>query len=268
MASSDEGEIRDQRAGDLKATSLSHAERNGVDRQDRQRNRHSSPDFDTASRYSNSSRRSRSPRGYKRSRDDRDRFPNARARDQDSRRGRGGRNDYRREEHKRPRVAYDDLDHPAPRGSNQGYDNDWRSRRDRERDRSRERHRSHRGRDRFSGRSPPRHRRSPSPRQYQRGDRRDGQQFVGEGYSDRHDSSRELRYDDADMSARDNNFAARKDSVGEANDAVKDDAKTQKDTTQNGDSAHAAATRWVMLSLLSSFLFPILLFSRSLVILK
>ncbi|KAL6891776.1 protein kinase [Trichoderma longibrachiatum] len=242
MASSDEGEIRDQRAGDLKATSLSHAERNGVDRQDRQRNRHSSPDFDTASRYSNSSRRSRSPRGYKRSRDDRDRFPNARARDQDSRRGRGGRNDYRREEHKRPRVAYDDLDHPAPRGSNQGYDNDWRSRRDRERDRSRERHRSHRGRDRFSGRSPPRHRRSPSPRQYQRGDRRDGQQFVGEGYSDRHDSSRELRYDDADMSARDNNFAARKDSVGEANDAVKDDAKTQKDTTQNGDSAHAAAT--------------------------
>ncbi|PTB67728.1 protein kinase [Trichoderma citrinoviride] len=247
MASSDEGEIRDQRAGDLKATSLSHAERNGVDRQDRQRNRNSSPDFDTASRYSNSSRRSRSPRGYKRSRDDRDRFPNARARDQDSRRDRGGRNDYRREEqHKRSRIAYDDLDRPAPRGSNQSYDHDWRSRRDRERERSRERQRFQRGRDRYSERSPPRHRRSPSPRQYQRGDRRDGQQFVRDGYSDRRDS-RELRYDDADVSARDNNSAARKDSVGDANEAVKDDAKSHKDTAQNGDSASAATTNDVQM---------------------
>ncbi|KAL6880779.1 protein kinase [Trichoderma novae-zelandiae] len=241
MASSDEGEIRDQRAGDLKATSLSHAERNGVDRQDRQRNRNSSPDFDTASRYSNSSRRSRSPRGYKRSRDDGDRFPNARARDQDARRDRGARNDYRREEHKRSRVAYDDLDRPAPRGSNQGYDHDWRSRRDREHDRSRERHRFQRGRDRFSERSPPRQNRSPSPRQYQRGDRRGGKQFVREGYSDRRDS-RDLRYDDADGSARGNNSAARKASVEDANEAGKYDAKSQKDTTQNGDSAPGATT--------------------------
>ncbi|KAH0525588.1 hypothetical protein TsFJ059_007936 [Trichoderma semiorbis] len=239
-SSSDEGEIVEQRAGDLKATSLSHAERNGVDRQDRQRNRHSSPDFDTTSRHSNSSRRSRSPpRGYKRSRDDRDQFPPARARDQDPRHDRGAYDDYRRDGPKRSRVAYDDLDRPAARNSNQGYD--WRSRRDRERDRSRDRDRYHRGRDRYSERPSPRPR-SPSPRQYRRGDKRAGDRFVREGYSDRHDS-RELRYDDADVGARGNNHAARKASVGDSNQALKGHAKSDKDTTENGDSAGTATSK-------------------------
>ncbi|KAH6610012.1 cmgc dyrk prp4 kinase [Trichoderma cornu-damae] len=234
-SSSDEGEIL-ERAGDLKATSLSHAERNGVDRQDRQRNRYSSPDFDTTSRYSNSSRRSRSPRGYKRPRDNRDPFPPARARDQPSRHDRH--DDYRRDEYKRSRVAYDDLDRPASRTSNQGYD--WRSRRDRERDRSRERDRYHRDRERHSEQSP--RPRSPSPHQYRRGDKRAGSRFLREGRSNRHDT-RELRYDDADVSTRGNSSAARKASVGDANRALKDHAKYQKDTTQNGDSATTAITR-------------------------
>ncbi|RFU76251.1 cmgc dyrk prp4 kinase [Trichoderma arundinaceum] len=236
-SSSDEGEIVEERAGDLKATSLSHAERNGVDRQDRQRNRHSSPDPDTTSKYSNSSRRSRSPRGYKRSRDDRDHFPPARARDQDSRHERGAYDDYRRDEYKRSRVAYDDLDRPASRTPNQGHD--WRSRRDRERDRSRERDRYHRDRDRYSERSP--RPRSPSPHQYRRGDKRAGNRFVREG-SGRHDS-RELRYDDADVSARGNNSAARKASVGDKNQALKGHAKSQKDTTQNGNSVATSISR-------------------------
>ncbi|KAL7792099.1 serine/threonine protein kinase [Trichoderma ceciliae] len=238
-SSSDEGEIVDEKAGDLKATSLSHAERNGVDRQDRQRNRNSSPDFDTASRHSNSSRRSRSPRGYKRSRDDRDRFPPARARDQDSRHDRGAYDDYRRDDNKRSRVAYDDLDHPTSRTSNLGYD--WRSRRDRERDRSRERDRYHRDRDRYSERSP--RPRSPSPRQYRRGDKRAGNRFVREGYSDRQHGSRELRYDDVDVSSRGNNSAPRKASVGDTSQARKDHAKFQKGTIQNGDSVRTAISR-------------------------
>ncbi|KAM0262757.1 hypothetical protein ACHAQJ_001551 [Trichoderma viride] len=236
MTSSDEGEIVEERAGDLKATSLSHVERNGVDRQDRQRNRNSSPDLDTTSRHSNSSRRSRSPRGYKRSRDDRDRFPPTRPRDQDSRHDRGAYDDYRRDDYKRSRVAYDDLDQPASRPSNQGYD--WRNRRDRERDQSRERDRYHRDRNRYSERSP--RPRSPSPHQYRRGDKRAGDRFVREGYSDRHDS-RELRYDDADMSAR--GSAARKASVGNANQALKGHAKSHKDATRNGGAVPAAISR-------------------------
>ncbi|KAL9489753.1 hypothetical protein ACSS6W_002030 [Trichoderma asperelloides] len=239
-SSSDEGEILEERAGDLKATSLSHAERNGVDRKDRQRNRNSSPDLDTTSKYNNSSRRSRSPRGFKRSRDDRDRLPPSRARDQDARHDRGAYDDHRRDEYKRSRVAYDDLDRPASRTANQGYD--WRGRRDRERDRSRERDRYHRDRDRYSERSP--RPRSPSPHQYRRGDKRGGDRFVREGYSDRHDS-RTLRYDDADVSTRGNNSAARKASAGDTNQALEDDAKTQKETTHNDGSMPAAISREV-----------------------
>lgn len=238
-SSSDEGEIV-ERAGDLKATSLSHAERNGVDRKDRQRNRNSSPDLDTTSKYNNnSSRRSRSPRGFKRSRDDRDRLP-PRARDQDARHDRGASDDHRRDDYKRSRVAYDDLDRPASRTANQGYD--WRSRRDRERDRSRERDRYHRDRDRYSERSP--RPRSPSPHQYRRGDKRGGDRFVREGFSDQH-SSRTLRYDDGDVNTRGNNSSARKASAGDANRAREDDAKSHKGNTQNDGSVPAAISRCV-----------------------
>ncbi|PON25727.1 CMGC/DYRK/PRP4 protein kinase [Trichoderma gamsii] len=237
-SSSDEGEIV-ERAGDLKATSLSHADRNGVDRKDRQRNRNSSPDIDSTSKHNNSSRRSRSPRGFKRSRDDRDRLP-PRARDQDARHDRGASDDHRRDDYKRSRVAYDDLDRPASRTANQGYD--WRSRRDRERDRSRERDRYHRERDRYSERSP--RPRSPSPHQYRRGDKRGGDRFVREGFSDRPDS-RTLRYDDGDVSTRGNNSAARKAFAGDRNQALENDAKTHKGTTQNDGSGPAAISREV-----------------------
>src|SRR5687768_15676495 len=81
-ASSDEGEIVESGVEDLKATSLPKKfQGNGVDRQDRHRNRYSaskSPDYDDKANNDDDdhprhgSRRSRSPRGFKRSRDDRD----------------------------------------------------------------------------------------------------------------------------------------------------------------------------------------------------
>ncbi|KAG6021331.1 hypothetical protein E4U41_002521 [Claviceps citrina] len=109
-SSSDEGEIIEGGTGDLKATSLKRHSGNGIDRQDRHRSRQSSPDHDTASRYSGSSRRSRSPRGHKRTRDDRDTY--GRGRDRDSRQIRTRYHDSRRDDYRRPRIAYDDLDRP------------------------------------------------------------------------------------------------------------------------------------------------------------
>ncbi|CAI4211923.1 unnamed protein product [Parascedosporium putredinis] len=87
-ASSEEGEIIESVVADLKATSLPSTGRNGVDRQDRHRRRASpskSPD------HVHPDRRSNSPRGYKRSRDDRDnRDQNSSRHGGDARRFRSG----------------------------------------------------------------------------------------------------------------------------------------------------------------------------------
>lgn len=45
------------------------------------------------------------------------------------------------------------------------------------------------------------------------------------------------------MSTRGNNSAARKASAGDTNQALEDDAKTQKETTQNDGSVSAAILR-------------------------
>ncbi|KAF6809707.1 serine threonine-protein kinase prp4 [Colletotrichum sojae] len=174
-SSSDEGEIIEYDAAvDLKATSLPKKfEGNGVDRQDRTRDRYSaskSPDYDHPVRHHNSSgsgsgsgsgpghnhnlnhnhnhtsRRSRSPppRGFKRSRDERDYQGGGR---QDTRRFRVHYEDGHRDDHRRSRVSYEDLDRPVSRGSNHSYD-EREADRSRDRDRDRDRYRE-RERDRY-----------------------------------------------------------------------------------------------------------------------
>lgn len=140
-SSSDEGEIADDGATHMKATSMPRVSRSGVDRQDRLPNRHASSDDDSASNHNSN----RSSRGYKRGHDDyssRDRY-----RHHDSR---YSRDDHGRDAYKRSRVSYDDIDTPSS------------SNRDRSRDRYRDRHgSSHRDRrPRSRSRSP--HRRYDS----------------------------------------------------------------------------------------------------------
>ncbi|KAJ4425191.1 U4/U6 small nuclear ribonucleoprotein prp4 [Gnomoniopsis sp. IMI 355080] len=114
-SSSDEGEIREDGVEESKASTLPHAEGNGVDRQDRRARPDRSPD-----RGDYNSRRPRSPRGYKRSRDD-DRGSYIRG-------GRGGpdprrfRVHYEDDAAPRARLAYNDPDRPISRGRYEDVD--------------------------------------------------------------------------------------------------------------------------------------------------
>ncbi|KFA80299.1 hypothetical protein S40288_05915 [Stachybotrys chartarum IBT 40288] len=147
-SSSDEGEILEHGKNDLKATSLPYAERSGVDRQDRNRTRDSSPDYDARPRYGTSARRS-SPRGFGRYRDSRD-YQHHDRRDRNARRNGPPNETSHRDDYRRSRVAYEDLDRPASRASELSYDGRHRERdRDhpRYRDRSRDRHYERENRD-------------------------------------------------------------------------------------------------------------------------
>ncbi|KAF4968769.1 hypothetical protein FSARC_3898 [Fusarium sarcochroum] len=221
-SSSDEGEIIENGAEDLKATSLQHTGGSSVDRQDRQKSRLSTPDHDTASRYSNNSRRSISPRGYKRSHDERDRdrdYHNPRPRDPESRNFRHNYEDARRDDSRKPRGPYDDLDRPASRASNFSYGG---------RDRSRDREYYRDGdRDRYSNKRP--RNRSRSPHRSRRADRGRFDRFVKEGHYDRRDdASRGLKYDD---SSRDGGSMSKKTTVGEASRAQGHNAKPDQGLT-------------------------------------
>ncbi|KAM5366275.1 hypothetical protein ACJZ2D_010623 [Fusarium nematophilum] len=225
-SSSDEGEIIENGVHDLKATSLQHAGGSSVDRQDRQKSRLSTPDHDSASRHSNASRRSISPRGFKRPYDDRDRerdrgYRGARPRDHDSRSFRVQYEDTRRDDHRRPRGPYDDLDRPASRASNVSYD---------DRDRSRERdHYRDKDRDWYANKRP--RNRSRSPRRDRRADRGRFDRFVREGhYERRDDASRGLKYDD-DRGSRNGSFVSKRTTVGEASRARGYDAKPDQGLT-------------------------------------
>ncbi|KYK54463.1 hypothetical protein DCS_06421 [Drechmeria coniospora] len=135
-SSSDEGEIRDDGHGALKASHQTSQTGNGVDRQGRPRD--PSPSHDYASRAGAAAHRpSRSPRGFKRSREDGDyyvgghdrhdtRQPRSR-RDDRQRNGYHGRDrdprsyshydEAPRDEYRRSRVSYEDLDRPLAHGS-------------------------------------------------------------------------------------------------------------------------------------------------------
>ncbi|KAI1828542.1 kinase-like protein [Xylaria intraflava] len=135
-SSSDEGEIVENRVGNSKATSLPQIDGHAVDRMDRTRagfSRSRSPEYLNGSRHHPAtSRRSRSPRGLKRSHDDRDYYRGSRL-DPDPRRFRVHYEDPR-DSYRRPRIYYGDEDRPPSRQStaNLYYD-------DRDRDRARDR---------------------------------------------------------------------------------------------------------------------------------
>ncbi|GJN83226.1 U4/U6 small nuclear ribonucleoprotein prp4 [Purpureocillium lilacinum] len=162
--SSDEGEIRDDGNGDLKASPQTSRAGNGVDRQGRPRDPSPAPSRGSAS----SSRRSRSPRGFKRLRDDGDHYGGGR--DYDSRPSRSRRDDRRgrdrgrrpsdsvyddapRHDYRRTRISYEDLDRPAPHGSSFNESRQYRDDADQHRRRDQDRDRNgHRPRDGGYGR--------------------------------------------------------------------------------------------------------------------
>ncbi|KAI0136431.1 hypothetical protein BJ170DRAFT_601675 [Xylariales sp. AK1849] len=160
-ASSDEGEILENAVGDLKATSLPQIHGTGVDRPDRNRAKYSrsrSPEYGNGSRYSqDTSRRSRSPRGFKRSRNDREFHQGGRL-SADPRHFRVHYEDDHRDS-RRSRYSYDDDDRPPSRSPAPGlrYDD-----RDRARDYERPRERSRdRDRDDYPEKRPRNRTRSP-----------------------------------------------------------------------------------------------------------
>ncbi|EEU36473.1 uncharacterized protein NECHADRAFT_104634 [Fusarium vanettenii 77-13-4] len=233
-SSSDEGEIIENGAEDLKATSLQHTGRSSVDRQDRHKSRLSTPDHDSASRQSNTPRRSNSPRGSKRPYDDREK---ERDRDyygsrHDSGHYRSHYEDSRRDDNRRPRGLYDDLDRPASRASNYSYDG---------RDRSRERdHYRDKDRDWYANKRP--RNRSRSPHRSRRADRGRFDRFVREGqYDRRDDASGELKYDD-DRGSRNGGSVSKRTTVGEASRAQRHDAKPDKGLS-NGNGPSRSSLR-------------------------
>ncbi|KAF9871370.1 hypothetical protein CkaCkLH20_11017 [Colletotrichum karsti] len=242
-SSSDEGEIVENDAVDLKATSLPKKfEGNGVDRQDRTRDRYSaskSPEYDSHRNSHNhtSSRRSRSPRGFKRSRDERDYAGGGGGGRQDTRRFRVHYEDGPRDDYRRARVSYEDLDRPVSRGSNHSYDGRDRERsRDRDRDRFRERERD-RDRDRYPDKRA--RNRTRSPYRPPRGDRGRDDRHARDGGRDRlSDSFRGLKYDDhRDRDAR-NGDSTDGAAVGKDSRASRGDAKPVKEYTdqRNGNA--------------------------------
>ncbi|KAF3800995.1 Serine/threonine-protein kinase prp4 [Colletotrichum gloeosporioides] len=253
-SSSDEGEIIENDAVDLKATSLPKKfEGNGVDRQDRTRGRFSaskSPEHDshprhhTASNYnSSSSRRSRSPplRGFKRSRDERDYAGGDRGGRQDTRRFRVHYEDGPRDDYRRSRVSYEDLDRPPSRGSNLAYDDHDRDRsreRDRDRDRYRERERDRdRERDRYPDKRARNRTRSPyrPPQRNERG--RDDRYSRDSGRDRLSDSFRGLKYEDhRDRDTR-NGYSTNGGAVGKDFRASRGDAKPVKDSADQSNGS-------------------------------
>ncbi|EXF75209.1 hypothetical protein CFIO01_06167 [Colletotrichum fioriniae PJ7] len=244
-SSSDEGEIMENDAVDLKATSLPKKfEGNGVDRQDRTRDRRSasnSPEYDSSARHNHHhhlSRRSRSPpppRGFKRARDERDYAGGGR---QDTRRFRVHYEDGARDDYRRSRVSYEDLDRPPSRGSNNSYEARERNRsreRDAYRDRDRERDRE---RDRYPDKRQRNRTRSPyRPPRGERGGRDD--HYARDGGRDRlTDSFRSLKYDDnRDRNARNGGAAPNGVAVGMDSRASREDAKPVKDSADRENSA-------------------------------
>ncbi|GAP86020.1 putative CMGC DYRK PRP4 protein kinase [Rosellinia necatrix] len=185
-SSSDEGEIVENRGGNSKATSLPQIDGHGVDRMDRSRARFSrsrSPEYLNGPRHRPAaSRRSRSPRGLKRSHDDRDSYRGGRL-DPDPRRFRVHYEDSR-DSYRRTRISYDDEDRPPSRSSTTNLHYDDRDRnhgRDRARDRSQDR-------DRYSDKRP--RNRTRSPYNSSCGERDGGDAFRRENDRARRDTDR------------------------------------------------------------------------------
>jgi serine/threonine-protein kinase PRP4 len=245
-ASSDEGEIIEGVTEDLKAATLPGSDRNGVDRQDRpSRRRYSaskSPEHD-GRHQSFDSRRSRSPRGYKRPREDgREQQRDARDRGGGGGGGGGGRPSrpdnrsfrvHYEEPHndlRRARISYKDIDRPASGGSANKYsgrERDWnRDRYDRERDRDRNRDRDRGGdRDGYPDKRP--RQRSPSPYRGHAGDRRRDDRYSRreDRRFDRPDQARAVKYENQNRDSW-KEPASKRVAQGDPRSARKDDAKS------------------------------------------
>ncbi|KAI0514829.1 kinase-like domain-containing protein [Xylaria bambusicola] len=222
-SSSDEGEIVESRVGDSKATSLPHIDGHGVDRMDRNRARFSrsrSPDYLNGVRRQ---RRSRSPRGSKRSHDDRDSYRGGRV-DSDPRRFRVHYEDSRDNYH-RTRISYDDEDRPSSRSSAANLHYDDRDRnygRDRARDRSQDR-------DHYPDKRP--RNRTRSPYNSSRGERDRGE------YA-RRDSDR-VRRDPVRNGANSIRSSHHQKSPRPAQDSL--DASKQRSTVKTTDATSASS---------------------------
>ncbi|POR37726.1 Serine/threonine-protein kinase prp4 [Tolypocladium paradoxum] len=225
-SSSDEGEIRDDGIGELKASHQNSLGENGVDRQGR--NRDPSPALDSASRGSGSSRDDGDHYGgggrdydSRRSRVRRDERPrndyHTSGRDRGSRPPRNFCDDAPRDDHRRPRLSYEDLDAPSSRASSLYSDlrqnprnNDADQYRNRDRDRGGRRDRGRDwGRDRVDnhGREPsfdePHRRRSRSPHKSRHDDRPRGDRLAEDGMLDGRDrSARAVHFGDEPGSKR------------------------------------------------------------------
>ncbi|OAA54639.1 Protein kinase-like domain protein [Cordyceps fumosorosea ARSEF 2679] len=200
MSSSDEGEIFEANGADLKASSLTRAKGSSVDRRDRL------PDWESPDR---DARRSRSPRGYKRDRDDYD----ARSRRRDA--PRDSRDDY-----KRSRVSYDDLDRSSGRLDGRDIPNRSRNRsRDRSRDRYNDQGDRNRGySDRRERRGSPAHR----SRQDDQGSGRNGDGRRNHG----------LSYDDRDSTMA--SSGSRRSTGAPVPPTASRDAKSHKNSAETG----------------------------------
>ncbi|KAF1734588.1 Serine/threonine-protein kinase prp4 [Beauveria bassiana] len=213
MSSSDEGEILEAQGGDLKASPLPRTEGSSVDRRDRLYSR-DSPDRD--------SRNSRSPRGYKRGRDNYD----ARSRRRDApgqfRSDRDNRDDY-----KRSRVSYDDLDRSS------GRDLDQRAISDRSRDWSRDRYNGNERDRRHRSRSP-----VPRSRYDDQGD--SGRNARGARRASPGRRNYGLEYDDY----RDSTTASsgsRRSTGASVPSAANGDAKSHNNSSKTGTATHSEA---------------------------
>ena len=214
--SSDEGEIIES-VEDLKTTPLRASGRKGVDRQDRPRSPLKSPGYDRA--YS---RDSRSPRGHKRPRDDRDYRDQNGSHGDSLRRFRVHYEDGRSGNH-HGRGGYHDLDRPTPpngryRGAN------------RDRDRSRDRYsdRSDRGRNGY----PEKRQRTRSRSPYRRDARREGRYRRDDRRFDRRGGSPgTVMYDDHLGRDSRTDTASRRAGQEEAPRSPRNNAKPDKGST-------------------------------------
>ncbi|KAH8164670.1 hypothetical protein CIB48_g3564 [Xylaria polymorpha] len=241
-SSSDEGEIVESCVGNSKATSLRQLDGHGVDRIDRTRARLSrsrSPDNLNGLRHRPAtSRRSRSPRGLKRSHDDRDRDSYHGGRlDPDPRRFRVHYEDSR-DSHRRARLPYDDEDRPSSRSSTANLPYDDRDR-DHGRDRPKNRSQDH---DRYPDKRP--RNRSRSPYNSSRGDRDRGDYSRRDNNNNRYrrdvdrngtDTSRSSHYQNSPRPVQDSSDASKQRSTVKNTRTASSDA----DSTTRDHSAKA-----------------------------
>lgn len=236
-ASSDEGEINESAPQHSKATTSHRSGGTMVDLQDRSRGRYSnsrSPDRYDSDRRRHAAgpprRSSRSPRGFKRGRDDRDSYHGSGRGGGDPRQFRGHYEDRDGYSYRSRALPYEDLDRPT--GGGYRYDSD------------RDRQQRDRGSDRYADKRP-RHARSRSPP----GRRGGGGGGRGGGRDDRSRRERDyvngghseaIKYDQHERDPRDQSKRA---ALSQPSTVSTHDAKTAKGSADDLPTADAVTTQ-------------------------